>query len=114
MKLTKWAAALVMLLKLCFPAAEASQTNVAVAANFTEPSKEIAALFKQKTGHDAILSFGASGLFLDQIRHDAPFQVFLSADAGRPKPQLMEATRFRAPSSPMPLASSCCGARSSM
>ncbi len=65
--------------------AEAAQTNVAVAANFTEPAKEIAVLFKQKTGHDAILSFGASGAFLAQIAHDAPFQVFLSADAERPK-----------------------------
>jgi len=67
------------------PLAEAGQTNVAVAANFTEPAKQIAALFKQKTGHDAILSFGASGPFLAQITHDAPFQVFLSADEDRPK-----------------------------
>ncbi len=65
--------------------AGAAQTNVAVAANFTEPAKEIAALFKQKTGHEAILSFGASGPFLTQITHDAPFQVFLSADQDRPR-----------------------------
>jgi molybdate transport system substrate-binding protein len=65
--------------------AGAAQTNVAIAANFTEPAKEIAALFKQKTGHEAILSFGASGAFLTQITHDAPFQVFLSADQDRPK-----------------------------
>ena len=65
--------------------AEAAQTNVAVAANFTEPAKQIAVLFKQKTGHDAILSFGASGAFLAQITHEAPFQVFLSADQDRPK-----------------------------
>jgi molybdate transport system substrate-binding protein len=64
---------------------EADQTNVAVAANFTEPAKEIAAVFKQTTGHEAILSFGVSGAFLAQISHDAPFQVFLSADAVRPK-----------------------------
>jgi len=65
--------------------AEAGQTNVAVAANFTEPAKQIAVLFKQKIGHDAILSFGASGAFLAQITHEAPFQVFLSADQDRPK-----------------------------
>ncbi len=65
--------------------AEAGQTNVAVAANFTEPAKQIAALFKQKSGHEAILSFGASGAFLAQITHEAPFQVFLSADQDRPK-----------------------------
>ena len=59
--------------------------NIAVAANFTEPAKEIAALFKQKTGQDAILSFGSSGQFYTQITQDAPFQIMLSADDERPK-----------------------------
>jgi molybdate transport system substrate-binding protein len=63
----------------------AGETHVAVAANFTEPAKEIAALFRQKTGDEAVLSFGASGPLLAQIAHDAPFQVFLSADARRAK-----------------------------
>ena len=67
------------------PEALARQTNVAVAANFTEPAKEIAAQFRQKTGFDAVLSFGASGQFYTQITQDAPFQVFLSADDKRPK-----------------------------
>ena len=64
---------------------QAGKTQVAVAANFTEPAKEIATLFKEKTGNEAILSFGASGAFFTQITQDAPFQVFLSADAERPK-----------------------------
>lgn len=63
----------------------AAQTNVAVAANFTEVAKEIAAAFKAKTGHEAVLSFGASGQFYTQITQGAPFQVFLSADDARPK-----------------------------
>lgn len=63
----------------------AAQTNVAVAANFTEAAKEIAAAFQKKTGHEAVLSFGASGQFYTQITQDAPFQVFLSADDERPK-----------------------------
>ena len=63
----------------------AAETNVAVAANFTEAAKEIAAAFKTKTGHEAVLSFGASGQFYTQITQGAPFQVFLSADAARPK-----------------------------
>ncbi|BAL77781.1 molybdate ABC transporter substrate-binding protein [Bradyrhizobium cosmicum] len=66
-------------------AAKAAQTNVAVAANFTEAAKEIAAAFRQKTGHEAVLSFGASGQFYTQITQGAPFQVFLSADDSRPK-----------------------------
>jgi molybdate transport system substrate-binding protein len=63
----------------------AAQTNVAVAANFTEPAREIAAAFKAKTGHEAVLSFGSSGQFYAQIRQDAPFQILLSADEDRPR-----------------------------
>src|SRR5436309_10700675 len=66
-------------------AALAAETQVAVAANFTEPAKEIAAAFKARTGHEAVLSFGSSGQFFIQITQDAPFQVFLSADDERPK-----------------------------
>jgi len=66
-------------------AAHAANTNVAVAANFTEPAKEIAQLFESKTGHKAILSFGATGQFYTQITQAAPFQVFLSADQSTPK-----------------------------
>ena len=62
----------------------AAQTQVAVAANFTEPAKEIAAAFAKATGDEAVLSFGASGQFYTQISHGAPFEVFLSADADRP------------------------------
>ena len=69
----------------CAPAAAlAAQTQVAVAANFSEPAKEIAAAFKAASGHTAILSFGSSGQFYAQIAHGAPFEVFLSADAERP------------------------------
>jgi molybdate transport system substrate-binding protein len=63
----------------------AAETQVAVAANFTEPAKEIAAAFKAATGHEAVLSFGSSGQFYAQIAHGAPYAVFLSADAERPK-----------------------------
>jgi molybdate transport system substrate-binding protein len=65
--------------------ARAGDTNVAVAANFTEPAKEIAQLFQSSTGHKAILSFGATGQFYTQITQGAPFQVFLSADESTPK-----------------------------
>ncbi|MBS0331650.1 MAG: molybdate ABC transporter substrate-binding protein [Proteobacteria bacterium] len=65
-------------------AASAAETQVAVAANFTEPAREIAAAFKAATGHSATLSFGASGQFYAQIAHGAPYEVFLSADADRP------------------------------
>ena len=65
--------------------AMAAQTNIAVAANFTDAVKEIAAAFKAKTGHDAVLSFGATGALYTQITQDAPFEILLSADTERPK-----------------------------
>ncbi len=85
MKLIALATAFVTLMTSVAGLAQAGQTHVAVAANFTEPAREIAALFKQKTGHEAVLIFGSSGAFFSQITHGAPFQVFLSADEERPR-----------------------------
>lgn len=65
-------------------AAQAADTRVAVAANFTEPAREIAAAFAKATGHRALLSFGSSGAFYAQMTHGAPFDLFLSADTERP------------------------------
>jgi molybdate transport system substrate-binding protein len=70
--------------------AHADQTNVAVAANFTDAANEIAALFKEKTGHEAILSFGSTGQLYTQITQEAPFQVFLAADDERPAKAIEE------------------------
>ncbi|UAK23468.1 molybdate ABC transporter substrate-binding protein [Sphingomonas nostoxanthinifaciens] len=75
----------------------AADTQVAVAANFTAPAKEIAAAFAQATGHCAILSFGSSGAFATQMEHGAPFELFLSADADRPAK--LEADGLTAPGS---------------
>jgi molybdate transport system substrate-binding protein len=85
MKLKTLAVAFGLFFSALVPAAMAAQTHVAVAANFTEPAKEIAALFRQKTGHEAILIFGPSGGFYTQITQGAPFEVFLSADEERPR-----------------------------
>jgi len=68
----------------CAGPTEAAETRVAVAANFAEPAREIAARFEAATGHKAVLSFGASGQFFAQIANGAPFDIFLSADAERP------------------------------
>ena len=73
-----------MLSAMAAPAA-ADKTHVAVAANFNERAREIAALFQKKTSHEAILITGASGAFYTQITHGAPFEVFLSADNERPR-----------------------------
>ena len=68
----------------------AETINIAVAANFTDAAKEIAKLFNEKSAHEAILSFGASGQFYTQIKEGAPFQIFLSADEERPKKLIEE------------------------
>ena len=64
--------------------AKADEFQVAVAANFTAPSKDIAAAFEAETGHKAILSFGSTGAFYTQIKNGAPFTMLLAADANTP------------------------------
>jgi molybdate transport system substrate-binding protein len=85
LKLRSFVAALGLLFSSFATPSQAAQTHVAVAANFIEPAREIAALFQQKTGHEAVLISGASGAFFAQITHGAPFEVFLSADEERPR-----------------------------
>ena len=65
--------------------AHAAEAQVAVAANFAEPIKAIAAVLHKTTGHTLKVSTGASGAFYTQIRNGAPFDVFLSADNERPE-----------------------------
>ena len=80
----RWFAAMLIAAIACPVVASAAETQVAVAANFTEPAKEIAAAFTRATGHTAVLVFGPSRAFYTQIVNGAPFEVFLSADAAGP------------------------------
>ena len=64
--------------------ARADVVQVAVAANFTAPAKALAEVFARTTGHEAKLSFGATGAFYTQIKNGAPFDVLLAADDERP------------------------------
>jgi molybdate transport system substrate-binding protein len=75
---------LVLMLLSGMASVRAAEVSVAVAANFSAPMQRIASLFEQETGHKAVLSFGSTGGFYAQIRHGAPFDVFLSADEGTP------------------------------
>ncbi len=76
--------ALILALTPALPA-RAGSTHVAVAANFTETATTLAAAFKAATGHEAVLSFGASGALFMQITQGAPYEVLLSADQDRPR-----------------------------
>lgn len=63
----------------------ADEVQIAVAANFTAPMKEIAQQFEDQTGHRVLASFGPTGGLYTQIKNGAPFEVFLAADNKRPK-----------------------------
>jgi len=72
------------LMLLIFASAFAGEVQVAVAANFTEPMKLIAAKFQNETGHRVVLTFGATGKLHAQILNGAPFDIFLAADVETP------------------------------
>lgn len=85
MKAIMKCALLAVLGVLCAVPAMSAEVNVAVAANFSAPMKQIAAAFEKDTGHKVVLTFGASGKFYAQIKNGAPFQLFLSADDEKPE-----------------------------
>jgi len=58
----------------------AAQAHVAVAANFAEPLKAIAAVLQKTTGHTLLITAGATGRLYTQIQNGAPFDVLLAAD----------------------------------
>lgn len=64
--------------------ATAAEVNIAVAANFTAPMKEIAAIYEKNTGDKILASYGATGAFYAQIKNGAPYQVLFAADAKTP------------------------------
>jgi molybdate transport system substrate-binding protein len=89
--------ALMLLLLLLGPGAAAAELRVAVAANFKPTLAALTPLFEQQSGHRVILSSAATGVLHNQIRHGAPFDLFLSAD--RERAVLLEALGHSAGSS---------------
>ena len=64
--------------------AQAASATIAVAANFAEPMRALAAVLEKATGHRLELSVGATGRLYAQIRNGAPFDAFLAADSRAP------------------------------
>ena len=85
MRLLLFSLSVLLCATLAHPAAHAAEAQIAVAANFAEPIKAIAAVLQKTTGHTLKISTGASGAFYTQIKNGAPFDVFLSADNERPE-----------------------------
>ncbi|MDF0534608.1 molybdate ABC transporter substrate-binding protein [Shewanella yunxiaonensis] len=54
--------------------------NIAAAANIKFAMEQIVKNYQQQTGQQLRVSYGSSGNFVAQIKHGAPFQLFLSAD----------------------------------
>jgi len=75
---------LAMGLGLAAGLAQAAELSIAVAANFTDVTREIVPLFEKATGHQVKVSFGSTGKLFSQIEHGAPFELFLAADSRRP------------------------------
>lgn len=63
----------------------AEEILVAVASNFSSTAEEVAERFEQQTGHEVVLAFGSTGHHYAQIVNGAPFDIFLAADAERPR-----------------------------
>ena len=80
----RWRIAIVLPTMIAHVLAHAGEVQVAVAANFTAPMKQIAADFETVTGHRAQLAFGGTGKFYAQIVNAAPFEILLSADDETP------------------------------
>lgn len=63
----------------------ASPIEVAVAANFAGVAAALARDFEARTGDSVRIAVGATGGLYAQIVNGAPFHLFLSADAERPR-----------------------------
>lgn len=68
----------------CTTVVSAEEIQVAVAANFTAPMKDIAAMYEKESGNKVLASFGGTGQFYAQIKNGAPYQVLFAADAKTP------------------------------
>lgn len=75
---------LVVLVVPSLSSALGEEVRVAVAANFLTTLNSLAREFEIETGHTVLVTPGSSGKLYVQIQHDAPFDLFFSADALRP------------------------------
>lgn len=69
--------------------AAADEIRVAVATNFVPAMSALVERFEAASGHTVLVSSGSTGAHYAQIKNGAPFEVFFSADAERPR--LLEA-----------------------
>ncbi|ANM32285.1 hypothetical protein ABI59_15360 [Acidobacteria bacterium Mor1] len=63
----------------------AGEVRVAVASNFSGALEQLRDDFETRSGHRLTLVTGSTGKLYAQIRHGAPYDVLLAADAARPE-----------------------------
>lgn len=73
----------IVVMPLCAAAQEG--IRVAVAANYIQAFKELAATFEKETGIKVEATYSSSGNLFSQINGGAPYDLFLSADEVRPQ-----------------------------
>ena len=71
---------LMALLLVLAPAAQAASPAIAAASDLRFAMDELVATYRRETGREVKVSYGSSGIFYQQIRAGAPFELFLSAD----------------------------------
>lgn len=87
----------IFLLSVVTSSALAGEVQVAVASNFVSPLKVIKAQFEKATGHRILIISGSTGKLFAQVKHGAPFDLLLAADAMRPR--ILEEEGFAVPGS---------------
>lgn len=65
--------------------AHADSLRIAVAANFTDTTRDLIELFEATSDTRVSASFGSTGKLYAQIENGAPFDVFQAADSQRPQ-----------------------------
>jgi molybdate transport system substrate-binding protein len=75
----------ILLLVFCSRWVTAEEIRVAVASNFADTIKTIAARFEAVTEHKVVLIFGATGKLYAQISNGAPYDAYFAADVRRPE-----------------------------
>lgn len=73
-----------LVLSLTMLPAQAEVAYIAAASNFTHTMKVLIKEFEKTSKHQIKASYGSSGKIYAQIKHGAPFQLFFSADQGKP------------------------------
>lgn len=77
--------------------AHAEPLTIAIAANLKYVFDDLAVEFKKETGIETQSVLNASGKIVTQIRHGAPFDVFMSADMEYPEELYKEGFAVTAP-----------------